>query len=62
MFANYRIQYVTKQIAEGPLIEESVIVYLRQIFVSRAYLLTCVGKQSERFPKLALASLEMKIS
>ena len=47
MFANYQILNVTKRIAEGTLQEEIVIVYLHQIFVTRAELLTCLGTESK---------------
>jgi len=42
VIANYQILDVTKRIGEGTLQEEIAIVYLHQIFVSRAELLTCV--------------------
>jgi len=53
MFANYQILNVTKRIGEGTLQEEIVIVYVHQIFVSRAELLTCVGTENKCIPKLA---------
>ena len=53
MFASYQIPNVTKRIAVVPLHEKISIVYLQQIFVSRAELLTWVGTESKYIPKLA---------